>query len=114
MWTTRTVASLAVVGLFIGAGLFAMGFIGKASSIDRETDFRSAIGAQEPRKSIVVDGVSLAYADSGGSGPTIICLHAIGHGARDFADLSRRMAPDYRVIALDFPGQGNSGGDSQP
>lgn len=24
------------------------------------------------------------------------------------------MSPDYRVIALDFPGQGNSGSDTQP
>jgi len=48
-----------------------MGFIGKASSIDRETDFRSAVGAQEPRESTVVDGVTLAYTDSGGVGQQI-------------------------------------------
>jgi pimeloyl-ACP methyl ester carboxylesterase len=44
----------------------------------------------------------------------VICLHAIGHGARDFEDLSRRFGPQYRVIALDFPNHGNSGVDSQP
>ena len=36
--------------------------------------------------------MTLAYTDSGGPGFTIICLHAIGHGARDFEDLTRRMA----------------------
>jgi pimeloyl-ACP methyl ester carboxylesterase len=114
MTKTGMLASLAAGGIFFGAGCFAMGFIGKASSVDRETGFRSAVGAQGPRNETVVDGVTLAYTDSGGAGPTIICLHAIGHGARDFEDLSRRMASEYRVIALDFPGQGNSGSDSQP
>ena len=58
--------------------------------------------------------LTLAYTDSGGPGPSIVCLHAIGHGARDFEDLTRRLALDYRIIALDFPGQGNSGNDLQP
>ena len=114
MTKAKTVASVTAVGLLLGAGLFAMGFIGRSPLIKQKTDFRSAVGAQEPRKSIVVDGVLLAYTDTGGAGPTILCLHAIGHGARDFADFSRRMSPDYRVIALDFPGQGNSGSDPQP
>lgn len=49
----------------------------------RDAGYRSAVGAQEPRKYISLDGVSIAYTDSGGSGPVLICLHAIGHGARD-------------------------------
>ena len=106
--------SLTAVALMIAAGLFVMGFIGKSPRSARQTDYRAAVGAQEPREFVSVNGVSLAYTDSGGSGPVIICLHAIGHGARDFADLSRRLSPDYRVIALDLPGQGNSGSDSQP
>jgi 4,5:9,10-diseco-3-hydroxy-5,9,17-trioxoandrosta-1(10),2-diene-4-oate hydrolase len=75
--------------------------------------YRAAVGAQEPKKILLINNVSVAYADSGGAGQILICLHAIGHGARDFEDLSRRL-PDYRVIALDFPGQGKSGPDSQP
>jgi pimeloyl-ACP methyl ester carboxylesterase len=106
--------SLIGAALLIAAGLFMMGFIGKSPQSARQTDYRAAVGAQEPRKFVSVDEVPLAYTDSGGSGPVIICLHAIGHGARDFEDLSRRLSPDYRVIALDFPGQGNSGSDSQP
>ena len=108
------IAIAAVAGTLIGAGLLAMGWIGKASLLDRRTDFRSGVGAQAPRKTVLVDRVPIAYTDSGGDGPTIICLHAIGHGARDFADLSRRIGSNYRVIALDFPGQGDSGTDSQP
>jgi hypothetical protein len=102
MTKARMLASLAVGGLFFGAGLFIMGFIGKTTSVDHETGLRSAVGAQEPRQTTVVEGVTLAYTDSGGHGLTIICLHAIGHGARDFEDLTRRMASDYRVVAIDF------------
>jgi len=90
-----------------------MGFVGTAGLKTRETDYRSAVGAQEP-KYVSLHGISIAYMDSGGSGPVLICLHAIGHGARDFEDLSRRLNPQYRVIALDFPNQGNSGADFQP
>jgi len=113
MTKVRMLASLAVFGLFFGSGLFMMGFIGRTTPVDHETGLRSAVGAQKPRQTTVIDGVTLAYTDSGGPGLTILCLHAIGHGARDFEDLTRRMASDYRVIAIDFPGQGNSGNDLQ-
>src|SRR5216683_749265 len=63
---------------------------------------------------ITEDGISIAYHDSGGNAPVLICLHAIGHGSRDFQDLSQRLGAHYRVIALDFPDQGYSGSDSQP
>jgi pimeloyl-ACP methyl ester carboxylesterase len=112
MKRTKVLATLFACAILIGTGLVAMGCFGKVR--DHGSEFRSAVGAQEPRLTTVVDGVTLAYTDSGGTGGTIICLHAIGHGARDFQDLTRRMALDYRVIALDFPGQGNSGEDSHP
>jgi pimeloyl-ACP methyl ester carboxylesterase len=76
------------------------------------TNYRSAVGAQQP-STLVLDGISIPHTDSGGSGLVVICLHA-GDGARDFEDLSRRLSPQYRVIALDFPNQGNSDPDSQP
>lgn len=56
------------------------------------TNDRSAVGAQEPRRTILLDDVSVAYTDSKGSGPALLCLHAIGHGARDFEDLSERLS----------------------
>jgi pimeloyl-ACP methyl ester carboxylesterase len=94
--------------------LIGMGFIFTVPRKVRETDYRAAVGAQEPRSYLSVDSVRLSYTDSGGDGPVLLCLHAIGHGARDFEDLSRRLSPQYRVIALDFPSQGNSGPDYQP
>ena len=75
------------------------------------TNYRSAVGAQQP-STLVLDGISIPHTDSGGSGLVVICT--AGDGARDFEDLSRRLSPQYRVIALDFPNQGNSDPDSQP
>jgi len=71
---------------------------------------RSALGAAAPWQETIVDGVRLAY-DDAGTGPAIVCLHAIGHGARDFERIRRRFAERYRIVGLDWPGQGNSGPD---
>ena len=99
----------AVIVLSLGLSFAAVGARAAPS-----TDFRADVGAQPPRQTIILDGVSIAYSDTGGTGPVLIGLHAIGHGARDYQDLSRRLSPQYRVIAIDFPGQGNSGPDPQP
>jgi pimeloyl-ACP methyl ester carboxylesterase len=71
---------------------------------------RAAVGARAPWRTHTVDGVRLAYNDDG-SGAPIVCLHAIGHGAGDFARLRERLRWRYRVLALDWPGQGQSGDD---
>jgi 4,5:9,10-diseco-3-hydroxy-5,9,17-trioxoandrosta-1(10),2-diene-4-oate hydrolase len=46
-----------------------------------------------------------------GSGPPVVCLHATGHGARDFEALAQRIGDRFVVFALDWPGQGRSGDD---
>jgi pimeloyl-ACP methyl ester carboxylesterase len=74
---------------------------------------RSAVGTQPPWKEVVVDGVRLAYDDEG-SGAALVCLHAIAHGAGDFAAVRTRLRARRRVLALDWPGQGNSGDDATP
>jgi 4,5:9,10-diseco-3-hydroxy-5,9,17-trioxoandrosta-1(10),2-diene-4-oate hydrolase len=63
-----------------------------------------------------VDGVSLAVHDSdaGGTRPGIVCLHAIGHGGADFSRFEDAFAAEYRIITVDWPGQGASGNDHQP
>ena len=103
-----------VVAMFVLAVFVGMGILASVGRRARDTDYRSAVGAQQPHRVVLPDGVELAFSDSGGSGPVLICLPAIGHGARDFEDLSRRLGRQFRVIALDFPGQGNSGQDLQP
>ncbi|HEY5239591.1 MAG TPA: alpha/beta hydrolase [Rhizomicrobium sp.] len=68
---------------------------------------RAAIGAPDPATWIDAGGVRLAVMRRG-SGIPVLCLHAIGHGARDFEDFAARVGKDYEIIALDWPGQGRS------
>lgn len=111
---TRLILGIVVATLFILTILVGNGVLGCVSRKARDTHYRSEVGAQQPHRIVLPGGVEITYSDSGGNGPVIICLPAIGHGARDFEHLSRRLAPQYRVIALDFPGQGNSGPDIEP
>jgi 4,5:9,10-diseco-3-hydroxy-5,9,17-trioxoandrosta-1(10),2-diene-4-oate hydrolase len=70
----------------------------------------------QPRAQLTVDGVELAVHDSdpASSKPAIVCLHAIGHGGGDFAAFEATFSARYRVITVDWPGQGASGVDPQP
>lgn len=76
-----------------------------------ESSRRAALGATG--KKITVDGVDVAFDDEG-RGPAVVCLHAIGHGASDFERLRGRLSVGNRVLALDWPGHGNSGQDRVP
>jgi 4,5:9,10-diseco-3-hydroxy-5,9,17-trioxoandrosta-1(10),2-diene-4-oate hydrolase len=67
-------------------------------------------GAPEGSLRISVDGVDLAV-DDRGAGQSVICLHAIAHGSADFDAFAARTAGRYRVIRIDWPGQGRSGAD---
>jgi 4,5:9,10-diseco-3-hydroxy-5,9,17-trioxoandrosta-1(10),2-diene-4-oate hydrolase len=74
---------------------------------------RALAGARAGCSTVEVDGVRLAYDDEG-RGPTIVCLHAVGHGAGDFAGFGARHRNRFRVLALDWPGQGRSDPDRVP
>lgn len=74
---------------------------------------RSRVGATSPYRTLTVDGVTLAFDDEG-AGPPVVCLHAIGHGAGDFARLRAHLRGRHRVLALDWPGQGASVPDHRP
>jgi 4,5:9,10-diseco-3-hydroxy-5,9,17-trioxoandrosta-1(10),2-diene-4-oate hydrolase len=113
VWTRFLLWVTAAGFLLLFALLFGAGILGSDGRRINTANYRAAVGAQPPNKMIVLNGVQIAYTDSGGSGSVLICLHAIGHGARDFEDLSRRLRPQFRVLALDFPGQGNAGPDSE-
>ncbi len=71
------------------------------------TALRAAVGAPEPVTWIDAGGTLLA-AMRRGTGAPVLCLHAIGHGARDFEALASRIGKDFEVIALDWPAQGRS------
>ncbi len=68
-------------------------------------------------------GMRLSYADIDKGHPgtgrphrdnPIVCLHAVSHGSRDFEALIERITSRGRIIAIDWPGHGNSESDSQP
>jgi len=48
-----------------------------------------------------------------GHGPPVVCLHAVGHDARDFDDLARRLGHAFEFISVDWPGHGESPADGQ-
>jgi 4,5:9,10-diseco-3-hydroxy-5,9,17-trioxoandrosta-1(10),2-diene-4-oate hydrolase len=75
---------------------------------------QSALGVPAPFETILVDGVQLAYDDTGSSNVPVVCLHAVGHGGGDFGFLRERIRRGHRVIRLDWPGQGRSGPDREP
>ena len=55
----------------------------------------------------------VAYSDVG-EGPAVVLLHATLHDRHDFDPIVERLQRDYRVIALDWPGHGESPAPSQP
>lgn len=54
------------------------------------------------------DGRRLAYADTGGDRPAVLCLAGLSRNGRDFDELSAHLAPRYRVLRLDSRGRGGS------
>jgi pimeloyl-ACP methyl ester carboxylesterase len=57
------------------------------------------------------DGLRLHYRDYAGGAdgrPPIICLPGLTRNARDFEELAERLAPAWRVIAVEFRGRGES------
>lgn len=61
---------------------------------------------------VVADGVRLAYSRAG-RGPTVVCLHAVGHGGRDFEAFARLACDAFEVVCIDWPGHGRSGPDTK-
>ncbi|MFJ5264761.1 alpha/beta fold hydrolase [Streptomyces sp. NPDC088387] len=60
------------------------------------------------RKFFTVDQRRLSYLDSGGPGLPILALHGHYNEASTFAALTEALAPQWRVIALDQRGHGES------
>lgn len=56
------------------------------------------------------DGLSLHYRhyDGPSDRPVLLCLHGLSRNSRDFANLARRHAGDWRIIVPDMRGRGLS------
>ncbi len=57
---------------------------------------------------VVVNGARLAYHEWPGRGPTLLCVHGITANCHAWDRWAEQLAPDYRVIALDLRGRGES------
>jgi len=83
--------------------------------VDAARTRRAAVGATADCRFIEIDGLRFAYDDDGtDNGDVVVCLHAIGHGAGDFAEFRGRHRDRFRLIAIDWPGHGRSADDRVP
>jgi pimeloyl-ACP methyl ester carboxylesterase len=62
------------------------------------------------------DGLRLHYRDYAGPAdrPPILCLPGLTRNARDFEPVADRLAGDWRVLAVEFRGRGQSQHDPDP
>jgi pimeloyl-ACP methyl ester carboxylesterase len=61
------------------------------------------------RHDITVNGIRLRYAEYGdASAEPLLLLHCLGEGGGDWAEIAEVLAADYRVIAPDLRGHGQS------
>ena len=73
------------------------------------------MAAYQDRWVEAADGVRLHLRDYPGGArtdrgrPPLLCLPGLTRNARDYAALAARLAPDWRVLAMDFRGRGESG-----
>ena len=59
-------------------------------------------------------GVRLAVYDWGGPGPVMLCAHANGFGGRLWEPVARELRGEFRVLAFDARGHGDSTSPREP
>lgn len=74
---------------------------------------REACGVVKGSPLVDCDGVQLAVSREG-AGPPVVCLHAVGHGGRDFEAFADAVKDRFEVIRIDWPGHGRSAADTVP
>lgn len=67
-----------------------------------------------PVRHVEVDGVDVAYVDSGGDGPPIVFVHGLSSYLGFWEYQIPAFAQGHRVLALDLPGFGASGRPDAP
>ncbi len=65
-------------------------------------------------ESASVNGVRVAYDDTGGDGPPILLSHGFLMDRTMFAPQVEALRPDYRVVTWDSRGHGDTVDDGQP
>lgn len=57
---------------------------------------------------VTVNGISLALHEWSGKGPAIVCIHGLTANHTGWASIADILSPDYRLIAYDLRGRGDS------
>jgi len=57
---------------------------------------------------VTVNGISLAVHEWPGKGPAIVCIHGLTANHTCWASIADILSPDYRLIAYDLRGRGDS------
>jgi pimeloyl-ACP methyl ester carboxylesterase len=73
----------------------------------------SARAAQSPATQFLkLPGGKIAYDDTGGAGPLVICVPGLGDMRQQYRFLAPKLAAaGFRVVTMDLPGQGESSVD---
>ncbi|MCB9766233.1 MAG: alpha/beta hydrolase [Alphaproteobacteria bacterium] len=74
----------------------------------------SALYTPLPTQHMRVDGVDIAYVDSGGSGPPLVFIHGLSSYMGFWEYQLPAFTDTHRVLALDLPGYGASGRPDAP
>jgi len=74
----------------------------------------SELEAPLPVQTLTVDGVEIAYIDSGGDGQPLVFIHGLSSYMGFWEYQLPEFAGDYRVLALDLPGYGSSARPDAP
>jgi pimeloyl-ACP methyl ester carboxylesterase len=84
---------------FLAAGLLSATALASAAATASPVSYRS----------IDIDGVKIAYRESGARDkPAILLLHGVPSSSRMYDGLMRKLGDSYHLVAPDYPGFGNS------
>ncbi len=107
--TTRRRRASAIIGLAIlGLAAFAIAATnGTEEAAEPEASVAAPIMVEH--KTTQIEGLDIFYREAGPKdAPVVLLLHGFPTSSHMFRNLIPELAPEYRVIAPDYPGYGNS------
>jgi pimeloyl-ACP methyl ester carboxylesterase len=110
-WTKISTLGWLAAGCSIPCGLAAASDP-KSDQAVAAKPLRHELSPQQDRTYWQRGSAHLSYQEAGDrQRPTVILLHAAGHGSGDYAATFEALRSSYRVVTLDWPGQGRSDDD---
>lgn len=101
-----------VAAMVLAAGTVMAGeaaLKGQAAPATEKVSERSGTDVSVRYKTVEVDGLEIFYREAGDADkPVILLLHGFPTSSHMFRNLIPQLASEYRVIAPDYPGFGNS------